>query len=406
MHSSPPQQPAAPRSAASRTQLQHRRTPSLTDPLPQNTTLPSIRQLQLPPPGIAQPHPGQSAEHLASYTYPAPPHFVPHHPSSSSTTTTSASTAPQAPPPPPPQQHLGRDRDVDVYTMAESDIEDTEQPPKKKRRRQALSCTECKRRKIKCDRFGIPFYSGILDILTNVSFFSPPTSTFINYTPTDKSSGSRIVPDIVPLGKSHTSGFSRLFGRSINSEPNHVVLVREEENRPSVTGTLSSRCVVHHHHGVLPPPPPGPGPGESNSPNSSTYAVAPSGFPPHAMYSQMQPPPPHAYHQHLGPQAQPHAPPYDQGRPQSNSSPVHTQRYDIHPQQHQPFPPIHSSPQIRSPRLGGPSLMGPPSPPREQRSPQFQPTMITKKSPLSLAAITDVPTVGIPHDPLGQPAGA
>ncbi|KAJ8079312.1 hypothetical protein PM082_021814 [Marasmius tenuissimus] len=29
---------------------------------------------------------------------------------------------------------------------------DTEGPPKKKRRRQALSCTECKRRKIKCDR--------------------------------------------------------------------------------------------------------------------------------------------------------------------------------------------------------------------------------------------------------------
>ncbi|KDQ27102.1 hypothetical protein PLEOSDRAFT_168663 [Pleurotus ostreatus PC15] len=180
MHSSPPQQPAAPRSAASRTQPQHRRTPSLTDPSPQNTTLPSIRQLQLPPPGIAQPHPGQSAEHLASYTYPAPPHFVHHHPSSSSTTTISAPSAPQAPPPPPPQ-HLGRDRDVDVYTMAESDIEDTEQPPKKKRRRQALSCTECKRRKIKCDRFGITFY-GVLDILTNVSLFSPPTSTCIKYT--------------------------------------------------------------------------------------------------------------------------------------------------------------------------------------------------------------------------------
>ncbi|THU96215.1 hypothetical protein K435DRAFT_778669 [Dendrothele bispora CBS 962.96] len=27
-----------------------------------------------------------------------------------------------------------------------------DQPNKKKRRRQALSCTECKRRKIKCDR--------------------------------------------------------------------------------------------------------------------------------------------------------------------------------------------------------------------------------------------------------------
>ncbi|KAG9223632.1 hypothetical protein CCMSSC00406_0008515 [Pleurotus cornucopiae] len=287
MHSSPPQQPAAPRSAASRTQPQHRRTPSLTDPSPQTTTLPSIRQLQLPPPGIAQPHPGQSAEHLASYTYPAPPHFVHHHPSSSSTTTISAPSAPQAPlPPPPQQQHLGRDRDVDVYTMAESDIEDTEQPPKKKRRRQALSCTGA-------------------------------------------------VPHYLP-----------------------------------------------------PQPPPGPGPGESSSPNPSTYAVAPSGFTPHALYSQIPSPPPHAYHQHLGPQVHPHAPPYDQGRPQSNSSPVQAQRYDIHPQQHQPFPPIHSSPQIRSPGLSGPSLMGPPLPHKEQRSPPFQPAMLTKKSPLSLAAIT------------------
>ncbi|KZT09569.1 uncharacterized protein LAESUDRAFT_810571 [Laetiporus sulphureus 93-53] len=35
----------------------------------------------------------------------------------------------------------------------ESDAEvETQEPPKKKRRRQALSCTECKRRKIKCDR--------------------------------------------------------------------------------------------------------------------------------------------------------------------------------------------------------------------------------------------------------------
>ncbi|KAJ8694686.1 hypothetical protein PTI98_007340 [Pleurotus ostreatus] len=141
-------------------------------------------------------------------------------------------------------------------------------------------------------------------------------------------------------------------------------------------------------HYLPPQPPPGPGPGESSSPNPSTYAVAPSGFTSHALYSQLQSPPPHAYHQHLGPQVQPHAPPYDQGRPQSNSSPVQAQRYDIHPQQHQPFPPIHSSPQIRSPGLSGPSLMGPPLPHKEQRSPPFQPAMLTKKSPLSLAAIT------------------
>ncbi|EPS94767.1 hypothetical protein FOMPIDRAFT_1133696 [Fomitopsis schrenkii] len=43
---------------------------------------------------------------------------------------------------------LGLRRSVD-----DSDAEgDAQEPPKKKRRRQALSCTECKRRKIKCDR--------------------------------------------------------------------------------------------------------------------------------------------------------------------------------------------------------------------------------------------------------------
>ncbi|KZT70081.1 hypothetical protein DAEQUDRAFT_223060 [Daedalea quercina L-15889] len=43
---------------------------------------------------------------------------------------------------------LGHRRSVD-----DSDGEgDMQEPPKKKRRRQALSCTECKRRKIKCDR--------------------------------------------------------------------------------------------------------------------------------------------------------------------------------------------------------------------------------------------------------------
>ncbi|OSD08448.1 hypothetical protein PYCCODRAFT_1429519 [Trametes coccinea BRFM310] len=37
----------------------------------------------------------------------------------------------------------------------DSDPETSQGRPKQKRRRQALSCTECKRRKIKCDRFGI-----------------------------------------------------------------------------------------------------------------------------------------------------------------------------------------------------------------------------------------------------------
>ncbi|KIK67888.1 hypothetical protein GYMLUDRAFT_256703, partial [Collybiopsis luxurians FD-317 M1] len=35
---------------------------------------------------------------------------------------------------------------------SETEDADPQGPPKKKRRRQALSCTECKRRKIKCDR--------------------------------------------------------------------------------------------------------------------------------------------------------------------------------------------------------------------------------------------------------------
>ncbi|KAF8175310.1 hypothetical protein BJ912DRAFT_1075239 [Pholiota molesta] len=45
-------------------------------------------------------------------------------------------------------------REGTVYGPAESEGEDSELRgrPKKKRRRQALSCTECKRRKIKCDR--------------------------------------------------------------------------------------------------------------------------------------------------------------------------------------------------------------------------------------------------------------
>ncbi|KAF8171510.1 hypothetical protein BJ912DRAFT_1148475, partial [Pholiota molesta] len=45
-------------------------------------------------------------------------------------------------------------RESTVYGPAESEGEDSELRgrPKKKRRRQALSCTECKRRKIKCDR--------------------------------------------------------------------------------------------------------------------------------------------------------------------------------------------------------------------------------------------------------------
>lgn len=43
-------------------------------------------------------------------------------------------------------------RETEFYGGVESDVDEDLGPPKKKRRRQALSCTECKRRKIKCDR--------------------------------------------------------------------------------------------------------------------------------------------------------------------------------------------------------------------------------------------------------------
>ncbi|KAJ4489473.1 hypothetical protein C8J55DRAFT_300889 [Lentinula edodes] len=89
------------------------------------TSLPSIRQLHpyLPPSGGMSQHSqhGESS-HIAHPSY---------HPSA----------APQF--------------ESNVYEHAidsENEDADTQGPPKKKRRRQALSCTECKRRKIKCDR--------------------------------------------------------------------------------------------------------------------------------------------------------------------------------------------------------------------------------------------------------------
>ncbi|KAJ7491623.1 hypothetical protein B0H11DRAFT_1911888 [Mycena galericulata] len=45
----------------------------------------------------------------------------------------------------PPSSYAGSDGD-------ERGVTGENEPPKKKRRRQALSCTECKRRKIRCDR--------------------------------------------------------------------------------------------------------------------------------------------------------------------------------------------------------------------------------------------------------------
>ncbi|KAH9843124.1 uncharacterized protein C8Q71DRAFT_236297 [Rhodofomes roseus] len=99
--------------------------PPRPGPSHSQTTLPPIRALH---PGLPlpSPHPqsptapsGSAYGHLQSPTYPV----------------ASGSS-------------LGARRSVD-----DSDPEgDVHEPPKKKRRRQALSCTECKRRKIKCDR--------------------------------------------------------------------------------------------------------------------------------------------------------------------------------------------------------------------------------------------------------------
>ncbi|KAG2011138.1 fungal specific transcription factor domain-containing protein [Coprinopsis cinerea AmutBmut pab1-1] len=105
---------------------------------PSQTSLPSIRQLHPylgPPSGMSQP----LTTGGAGYDYPGgsthyPPGPLPQ-----------LDGAGQ----PPPQREQ-----PEIYGGVESEQDDFDQhgPPKKKRRRQALSCTECKRRKIKCDR--------------------------------------------------------------------------------------------------------------------------------------------------------------------------------------------------------------------------------------------------------------
>ncbi|KAF5390609.1 hypothetical protein D9757_002588 [Collybiopsis confluens] len=64
---------------------------------------------------------------------------------------------PYLPPQPPPAYYPGPSSRLESDALGHSvdsdnDDPDSQGPPKKKRRRQALSCTECKRRKIKCDR--------------------------------------------------------------------------------------------------------------------------------------------------------------------------------------------------------------------------------------------------------------
>ncbi|KAJ3776884.1 hypothetical protein FB446DRAFT_842012 [Lentinula raphanica] len=113
------------------------RSPSSRPPVPTDPPQPSSVPLQTPLPSIRQLHPylprtgtmSQQSQHEGT-SY-GSLHST-HHPSAPS-----------------------RFETQDVYGHApdtDNDDTDTQGPPKKKRRRQALSCTECKRRKIKCDR--------------------------------------------------------------------------------------------------------------------------------------------------------------------------------------------------------------------------------------------------------------
>jgi hypothetical protein len=112
---------------------QRRLTPS-NDPLPSTaphhsqTSLPSIRQLHpyLPPSGMSQ-HLSATGEGSSSYSYPAPPHYA-SHPGQQDQPASHLSVPP---------------REMEGYGGIDSEAEDLDQhgPPKKKRRRQALSCT-------------------------------------------------------------------------------------------------------------------------------------------------------------------------------------------------------------------------------------------------------------------------
>lgn len=113
----------------------HRSPSRSLPPPPSKTSLPSIRQLD---PYLQLPH--TMSQHMLPGADPSASAFSYQPPSQ---------YAPQQQPP-----AQGARRDSETYGGPDTDPEDTDLqgPPKKKRRRQALSCTECKRRKIKCDR--------------------------------------------------------------------------------------------------------------------------------------------------------------------------------------------------------------------------------------------------------------
>ncbi|KAJ7094867.1 hypothetical protein C8R44DRAFT_989654 [Mycena epipterygia] len=90
---------------------------------------------------------------LHSYLPPPPPAPGPYPPPPTDPVASSSAPAPSS--------YVGSDpeeRDAEPEGNTEGD---TEEPPKKKRRRQALSCTECKRRNIWCDRSVLFCASGL-----------------------------------------------------------------------------------------------------------------------------------------------------------------------------------------------------------------------------------------------------
>ncbi|KAJ7113241.1 hypothetical protein C8R43DRAFT_132410 [Mycena crocata] len=93
-----------------------------------------------PPPGAFPGPPGSTTFHGQLSAFPGSPPFQAAAGPSTFPGEATTSTAPPA------SSYAGSDAEADRDRDTEGG------PPKKKRRRQALSCTECKRRKIRCDR--------------------------------------------------------------------------------------------------------------------------------------------------------------------------------------------------------------------------------------------------------------
>ncbi|KAI0030182.1 hypothetical protein K488DRAFT_72383 [Vararia minispora EC-137] len=122
--------------------------PPPSQPSSSSTSLPSFRSLYLPPPPHQQSYPDERYYHPAHQ--PPPPSTASHPPAGPGPSGVTATAHRFVPHP----ESLGA---PDPYGGQAGDSDqdgdgDQSGRPKQKRRRQALSCTECKRRKIKCDR--------------------------------------------------------------------------------------------------------------------------------------------------------------------------------------------------------------------------------------------------------------